>query len=72
MAPQMVPNSWSGPVGKEIVGDLETLPIVNFKKIENPNFPSCPPEVLEDLNTDQKYAFKVCQCVMTGVIPRGF
>ena len=66
------PNSWSGPVGKEIVGDLETLPIVNFKKIENPNFPSCPPEVLEDLNTDQKYAFKVCQCVMTGVIPRGF
>jgi hypothetical protein len=66
------PNSWSGPVGKEIVGDLETRPIVNFKKIENPNFPSCPAEVIEDLNTDQKYAYKVCQCVMTGVVSTGF
>ena len=46
--------------------------MVNFKKIENPNFPNCPSEVLEDLNTDQKYSFKVCQCVMTGIVPPGF
>lgn len=51
---------------------METLPIVEFEKIENPHFPICPEEVIESLNTDQKYSYKVCQCIMTGHVPKGF
>ena len=65
------PKSWSGPIGKRIIGDVHKLPITNFKTIENSDFPKCPNKVVEKLNTDQKYIFKICQAILTGILPQG-
>ena len=66
------PNSWSGPIGKKITGNVQNLPIAKFKIINNPNFPHCPPEVINKLNTDQRYMYKICKVIITGVVPEGF
>ena len=66
------PNGWSGPIGKEIIKDLENLPIAKFIAIPNPAFPNCPQRILNELNNDQKYAIKVCEIIMTGKVPSGF
>ena len=66
------PESWSGPIGRVITQDVENMELAIFKVIENSNFPNCPDEVINKLNTDQKYAYKICRVIITGIIPKGF
>ena len=66
--PTTGPESWSGPIGKKIVGKVEVEPLVDFDPIPNPNFPAIATDVVNNLTPDQKYFVQICQGVMSGVI----
>ena len=40
----------------------------NFQRIPNSNFPILPNEIIDDLSTDQYYAYRMCHCVMLGTV----
>ena len=65
-----VPDSFSGPVGKKLSGKVSEWGVANFKPIKNANFPSIPNEVLDDLSTDQFYAYRLCWCIMLGDVDK--
>ena len=47
------PDSFSGPIGKRLRGKVSDWGIAKFRPMKNPNFPSVPNAVLENLSTDQ-------------------
>ena len=60
------PDSFSGPIEKKLCCKVSDWGIVNFSPIKNPSFPSIPNAVLENLSTDQFYAYRLCWCVILG------
>jgi len=56
------PDAFSGQIGKKLSSPnfVADLPVKKFRPIPNPNFPLIPNEVLEDLRSDQHYAYKIC------------
>ena len=68
------PDAFSGPIGAKLGGLVSEWDIVNFKKIGNTSFLNellnYPSEVVEDLSTDQYYAYKICLAVMVGHVPK--
>ena len=63
------PDSFSGPIGKCLNGDVSSWPVAaNFKSIPNPHFVKLPESVVDDLSADQHYAYKICSAVIGGVI----
>lgn len=59
--PTSGPTSFSGPIGKGLI-NCQDSPVVNYKTIDS-IFPKVDSE---DLSTDQKYLWDVCQAVLTG------
>lgn len=57
------PYGYSGPIGKALV-TCEQLPATAFHPIQSENLPELVPD---DLSTDQKYLWDICQAVMSGV-----
>ena len=54
------PDSFSGPIGKSLTGDVSSWPVAaNFKSIPNPHLVELPESVIEDLSADQHYAYKM-------------
>ena len=46
-------DSFSGPIGKSLAGDVSSWPVAaNFKSIPNPHFVELPESVVEDLSAD--------------------
>ena len=43
-------------------------PVENFKRIRNAKFPELPNDVIEDLSTDQHYAYRICMAIITGEV----
>ena len=64
------PDSFLGPIGKKLFGKVSDWGIAKFKPIKNPNFPFIPNAVLENLRTDQFYAYRLCWCVILGDVDR--
>ena len=60
------PQSFACPIRKAITGKVSTWQVTTFKKIENDDFPAISNFVLETLSTDQYYAYKICQAVISG------
>ena len=63
------PDSFSGPIGKSLTGDVSSWPVAaNFKSIPNPHFVELPESVIKDLSADQHYAYKMCSAVIEVVV----
>ena len=62
------PDSFSGPIGSKLDGSVSEWPVVQFKRIINPNFPELPQCIVDDLDTDQKYAYQMCTAIMIGSV----
>ena len=55
--------------GKCLTGDVSSWPVAaNFKSISNPQFVQLPESVVNDLSTDQHYAYKICSAIIMGVV----
>ena len=54
------PDTFAGPIGKCLTGDVSSWPVAaNFKSISNLQFVQLPESVVNDLSTDQHYAFEL-------------
>ena len=63
------PDTFAGPIGKCLTGDVSSWPVAaNFKSILNPQFVQLPESVVNDLNTDQHYAYKICSTIIMGLV----
>jgi len=62
------PDSFSGPFGKRLGGCVSEWDVVKFKPLPNQNFPVLPNDVVEDLSTDQYYAYRICWSVIYGEV----
>ena len=62
------PDTFAGPIGKKIHGPVSSWPVTQFKQVFVPisSFPKLPPHVIDDLSTDQYYAYKICLAIITG------
>ena len=60
------PDSFSGPIGREIGSAVWEWPIANFQPMPLSNFVTLPDDVIEDLSTDQLYAYRFCWAVVLG------
>ena len=54
------PDSFSGPIGKKLNGLVSDWQVVNFKPFSFIEFPQLPKEVIENLSSDQFYAYQIC------------
>ena len=64
--PTTGPESWSGPIGSQLGGCVSDWEPVKFKRIPNAKFPVLPNDVIDDLSSDQYYAYRLCMCIMLG------
>ena len=62
------PDSFSGPIGQKLSDNVRSWPVANFKRIHNPGFPELPNDVIDDLSTDQHYAYRICMAIITGEV----
>ena len=62
------PDTFAGPIGKKIQGPVSNWPVTQFKQVFVPisSFPKLPPHVIDDLSSDQYYAYKICLAIITG------
>ena len=62
------PDSFSGPIGKELNGLVSDWKVVNFRPLSSIEFPYLPQEVIQNLSSDQFYAYQICRAVISGKI----
>ena len=62
------PETFTGPIDKRLNGGVSEWPFMQFKSIPNPSFPEIPQSVVDDLCTDQHYAYRTCRGVMDGLV----
>lgn len=60
------PDAFSGKIGKELSGSASDWSVEKFKPIANQTFPLLSNDVVDDLSTDQHYAYKICWAVILG------
>ena len=58
------PDSFSGPIGRQLNGAVFEWKVEKFKFIPNPKFPVIPNSLMDDLSSDQYYAYRICSAVM--------
>jgi len=64
--PTVSADSFAGPIGKKLKGAVSEWKVAKFESIPNSQFPVLPITVVEDLSSDQYYAYKICIAVMSG------
>ena len=62
------PDSFSGPIGRQLNGAVSEWKVVTFKSIPNPKFPVIPNSLMDDLSSNQYYAYRICSAVMLGSV----
>ena len=62
------PYSFSGPIGRQLNGAVSEWKVVKFKSIPNPKFPVISNSLMDDLSSDQYYAYRICSAVMLGSV----
>ena len=62
------PNFFSGPIGRQLNGAISDWKVVKFKSIPNPKFPVIPNSLVDDLSSDQYYAYRIFSAVMLGSV----
>ena len=58
------PGSFSGDVCSTIGGSVSEWGVVDFEVIYNNNFPVLPKDLIDELRSDQYYAYRICQAIM--------
>ena len=59
------PSTFSGPIGREIAGDVHKLPIKSFPRLECPDFPIVPPTVVGGLSTDLRLLYELARAIVS-------
>jgi hypothetical protein len=62
------PDKFSGAIGSQLNGNVSKWGVAKFRQIINPNFVILHNKVINDLSTDQYYAYRICWGVITGNI----
>ena len=62
------PDSFSGPIGRQLNGVVSEWKVMKFKSISNPKFPVIPNSLMDDLSSDQYYANRICSAAMLGSV----
>ena len=63
------PDTFEGPLGKIIGGEVHKLPVVDFLPINCPGFPQIAASELKKLSKDQQDFYHLCACAIIGVCP---
>ena len=58
------PDSFSRPIGRQLNGAVSEWKVVKFKSIQNAKFSFIPNSLVDDLNSDQYHAYRICSAVM--------
>ena len=64
------PDSFNGPIGKVLGSCVSKWPVVRFKRIKSSGLKVLPDEVVNDLSTDQNYAYRMCLAVSKGTVEK--
>ncbi|XP_043197408.1 uncharacterized protein LOC122388524 [Amphibalanus amphitrite] len=59
------PSTFSGPIGRQIAGDVQKLAIKSFPRLACPDFPSLPPAVVHSLSSDLRLLYETARAVVT-------
>ena len=62
------PNKFSEPISSNITGCVSDWEVNNFRPIRNLTFPYLPNYIVNDLSSDQYYAYQICWCVILGEV----
>ena len=62
------PNKFSGSIGSNIAGCVSDWEVNNFRPIRNPTFPYLSNHIVNDLSSDQYYAYQICWCVILAKV----
>ena len=62
------PDRFTGLIGKQLDGCVSEWPVVKFKHIPNVHFPDIPQSVVDELSSDQHYAYRICMAVMVDSV----
>ena len=62
------PDFFSGTIGRQFNGAVCQWKAVKFKSISNPKFPVIPNSLIDDLSSDQYYAYRICSAVILGSV----
>ena len=54
------PDSFSRLIGWRLNGAVSEWKVVKFKSIPNPKFPVIPNSLIDDLSSDQYFAYRIC------------
>ena len=65
------PLSLKGPIGSTLTDELTEEPVVNFRSIPNPDFPTVAEEDSYELSKAQRYTYRMCRAIMSGEMPPG-
>ena len=65
------PLSLKGPIGSSLGEELTEEPVVNFRSIPNPDFPTVAEEDSYELSKAQRYTYRMCHAIMSGEMPPG-
>ena len=66
------PDSFLGPIGRQLNGAVFVWKVVRFKSIPNPKFPVIPNFLMDDLSSDQYYAYRISSTIMLGSVDANF
>ena len=62
------PDSFSGPIGRQLNGAVSEWKVVKFKSIPNPKIPVISNSLMNDLHSDQYHAYRICSAVTLGSV----
>ena len=65
------PLSLKGPIGSSLGEELTEEPVVNFRSIPNPDFPTVAEEDSYELSKAQRYTYRMCRAIISGEMPPG-
>ena len=60
------PHCFSGPIGKELDSAVSDWPVADLQQIQESHFVTLPNAVIDDLSSDQFYAYRICWAVILG------
>ena len=66
------PSAFKGPIGKALQEDLTQETPIKFERIENPDFPELPEDVVCDLSHEQEYMYDMGWGIIRGELDEDF
>ena len=62
------PDSFTRPIGKQLDGCVSEWLVVKLKNIPYVHFPDIPQSAVDELSSDQHYAYRICMAVIVGSV----